>query len=98
MKKTIVSAMLLTAIASTSAIAQDVPKSNQTAPTGQQKTKIEIAQLPDAVKKTLASDTYKNWQPTAAWSVNATPPFYEIEAKMADKTNTLRIDSEGKVK
>jgi len=98
MKVTIVSALLLVAIATTPAKSQDVPKSNHAVPAADEKTKIEVAALPEAVKKTLATDAYKDWQPTAAWSVNTTPPHYEIEVKMGDKTNTLKIDAEGKVK
>lgn len=98
MNKTIVSAFLLVAFASTSAFAQDVPKTSQSIPVADEKTKIDVAQLPDAVKKTLAADTYKNGQPTTAWRINTTPPYYEVEVVVANKTNILKIDGEGKVK
>jgi hypothetical protein len=98
MNKTIVSAFLLVAIATLSASAQDVPKINQAIPAAEEKTKVEVAQLSEAVKKTLATDACKNWQPTAAWSVNTTQPYYEVEVKMADKIKILKIDGEGKLK
>lgn len=89
MNKTIVSAFLLVAFATTSASAQDVPKTSQSIPAADEKTKIDVAKLPDVVKKTLATDAYKNGQPSAAWKVNKIPPYYEIEMTVANKTNIL---------
>jgi len=93
MKVTIVSAFLLVAIATTSANAQDVPKTNHAVPAADEKTKIEVAALPEAVKETLATVACKDWQPTDALSMHTTPPYYEVEVKMGDKTNTLKIDA-----
>ncbi len=59
MNKTIVSAFLLVAFATTSASAQDVPKISNAIAASQEKNKVEIAQLPDAVKKTLDTEINK---------------------------------------
>ncbi len=59
MNKTIVSAYLLVAIATTSASAKDVPKISNTISASQEKNKVEIAQLPDAVKKTSGTEINK---------------------------------------
>ncbi len=59
MNKTIVSAYLLVAIATTSASAKDVPKISNTISASQEKNRVEIDQLLDAVKKKLGTKTNK---------------------------------------
>jgi hypothetical protein len=59
MNKTIVSAFLLVAIATTSASAKDVPKISNTISASQEKNRVEIDQLLDAVKKKLGTKTNK---------------------------------------
>ena len=59
MNKTIVSAFLLVAIATTSASAKVVPKISNTISASQEKNRVEIAQLLGAVKKKLGTKTNK---------------------------------------
>lgn len=101
MKKMIVSAFMLTMCAG--AYAQQATTTTTTTATTtavhaqeDQKTKIETSALPDAVKKSLATDTYKGWQASGAWVVKATPEYYVIELQNGDKKNTVKMDKEGK--
>jgi len=62
----------------------------------EQKTKIEAAALPDAVKATLAGDEYKDWTVSTAWDVKAATEYYVVELKKADQTTTVKFDKDGK--
>src|ERR1700749_1104150 len=77
MKKMIVSAFMLAAIASTTyAQSATAQKTIATATQDDNKTKVDPATLPDAVKATLAGDAYKDWKVTSAWAVKADPAYY----------------------
>ncbi|MFA6944606.1 MAG: hypothetical protein WC220_01780 [Pedobacter sp.] len=63
------------------------------------KTPVELKDLPDPVKATLASDAYKEWTPIAAFHVKDSTKgteYYHIDIKKADKTRFIRLDKEGK--
>ncbi len=63
------------------------------------KTPVELQDLPDPVKATLASDAYKDWTPTAAFHVKDSAKsieYYHIDVKKADETRFIRLDKEGK--
>lgn len=79
---------------------KSAPVATQQAATPQteEKTKLDPANLPDAVKSTLATEQYKSWQPTSAWQLKAEPLFYVIELKKGDQTTLLKVDKDGKVK
>ena len=102
MKKMIVSAFMLVALAATHTMrAQDVktaPPASVSSAAQDNKTKIDPASLPGAVKTTLQGDAYKDWTPSNAWAVNTTPASYVVELKKDDKTTTLNISEDGKVK
>jgi len=57
------------------------------------KTKIDVNALPEAVKQALNSDTYAGWQAVAAWQVG---DIYEIELKKDDASQTVKLDKDGK--
>jgi len=102
MKKMIVSAFMLAAIA-TGTYAQDVKATAPAAATpvkedDNSKTKVDPETLPDAVKTTLAGDTYKDWKVSSAWLMKAEPVFYTVELKNGEKTTSVNIDKDGKVK
>jgi len=100
MKKMIVSAFMLAAIAANT-YAQDVKTSAPATTTTKEddsKTKIDPATLPEAVKSTLATDSYKGWTISSAWLVKADPVYYTVELKKEDKTTAVNIDKDGKVK
>lgn len=106
MKKAIISALMLTAFATTATYAQTAKTTATPATTApatptpaneEDKTKIEPAELPAAVKATLATETYKDWKVTSAWT-NKQSADYVVELKKDDKTNLVTIDKDGKVK
>jgi len=114
MKKLILSAFVLAAMSMTTNVnAQEAAAATTTeiAATADQaaaqqaqaqqdaKTKIEINALPDAVKNTLASDTYKEWTASAAWQTanEAGEVLYVVEMKKGEETTTVKVDSNGKV-
>ena len=101
MKKTIILAGLMAAAAVTTTYAKgakSIIASSITAIQDDGKQKIDPATLPDAVKKTLADDSYKGWTISNAWAVKGDPMYYTVELKKDDKTNTVNITADGKVK
>jgi len=99
MKKMIISAFVLAALTS-SAYAQEAmntPQSATTAPAQDDKTTVDPATLPEAVKATLAGEAYKDWTIAAAWQKKS-DASYVIDLKKEDKTATANIDKDGKVK
>lgn len=63
------------------------------------KTPVELKDLPDAVKATLASDKYKEWIPTAAFLVTKADKseHYQIDVKKGEETASLNIGKDGVV-
>ena len=63
------------------------------------KTPVEVKDLPDAVKTTLASDKYKEWIPTAAFLVTKADKseHYQIDVKKQEETASLNIGKDGVV-
>ena len=101
MKKVIIAACLLTAL-TTGAFAQEVKTTTTSVPAttneDDNKTKVDPASLPDAVKATLAGEAYKGWTVNSAWLVKADPAYYTVELKNGDKTTSVNIYADGKVK
>ena len=62
----------------------------------EEKVKIAKEDLPDAVKKALASDAYKAWEISEAYEYKATHT-YEVELKNGDQKKTVKLDKDGKV-
>jgi len=64
-----------------------------------EKKPVKVEELPDAVKATLASDDYKEWQAEKAyWVKPATgDEYYEVELKKGDEAKTVKMDKDGKV-
>lgn len=60
-----------------------------------EKVEIKFDELPQAVKTTWGTDAYKGWEVVKVWH-NKTKDIYEIEAKNATETKTLKFDKEGK--
>jgi hypothetical protein len=61
------------------------------------KTQVDPAALPDAVKTTLGGDTYKGWTVSSAWLVKtATAEYYEIQLSKDNQKNTVKLDKDGK--
>jgi hypothetical protein len=61
------------------------------------KTPVKLEELPDSVKVTLASETYKDWAPTEAWFVkDGTKEYYLINVKKEEEIKAVKLDKDGK--
>ncbi|WGQ12471.1 hypothetical protein QG516_12630 [Pedobacter gandavensis] len=101
MKKIILSAAFLAFAGLTQVKATDVknPVIISVKQDSTTKTPVELKDLPDAVKTTLASDKYKDWTPTAAFLiVNADKTeFFQVDVKKGDEAASLKITKDGAV-
>ena len=63
------------------------------------KTPVEIKDLPDSVKATLASEPIKAWTPTAAFLItNADKTsYYQVDVKKEEEVRSLKIGKDGKI-
>ena len=59
-----------------------------------EKIKIKVEELPDAVKNTLEGDAYKGWSAHAAY-FNKTKDIYEVDVKKGTETKTLKFNKDG---
>lgn len=62
------------------------------------KTPVKLEELPEAVKKVLASDEFKEWTPSAAFLVKTDKgaEYYQIDVKNGEKAGSLNVDKDGK--
>lgn len=94
MKKQIFLSAVLLGACSLVANAQTQPVAQaKTESAVQEKKEIKSGELPEAVKKTLASDTYKGWDVSKAYVVK---DLYEVELKKGTEAKTAKFDKEGK--
>ncbi|TZF83087.1 hypothetical protein FW774_12345 [Pedobacter sp. BS3] len=63
------------------------------------RTPVDLAALPDGVKKTLTNDLFKEWVPSAAYNVKTADgkEYYYIEVKKGNDTKSINLDKDGKV-
>jgi ribosomal protein L21E len=61
-----------------------------------EKVKIKVEELPDAIKTALASDSYKGWSADAAF-YNKTKDSYEVQVKKGTETKTLKFSKDGNI-
>jgi len=62
------------------------------------KTQVDLNALPDGIKKTLASDNYKEWTAASAWQVKSNgSDYYLVEMKKGEETTTIKVDANGKI-
>lgn len=61
------------------------------------KTPVKLEELPAPVKETLASDAYKGWAATEAWSVkDGQKEYFLINVKNETETRAVKLDKDGK--
>lgn len=92
---------------STSALAQATP-TQQTPQAQQDRQKIAVDELPEAVRKTLEGNAFSGWTVSNAYSVSAkgasgetsatAAKEFEVELKKGTEMKTVRLDKDGKVK
>lgn len=102
MKKFILSAAIiaLTSVAFAQTAPTDstetVPQTAETTTQENTTTKVELTDLPDAVKETLASDAYKAWTPSEAYLVKENGnEFYQINVMKEDEKGSVKIKADG---
>lgn len=59
------------------------------------KTPVKIDELPEGVKKTLATDAYKGWTASEAFLVKGKTEYYEITVKKEAEVKTVKLNKEG---
>lgn len=102
MKKMILSAAILACTGFTALQAkttENISVSSVTVQDSVTKTPIELKDLPEPVKATLASNTYKDWTPVAAFHMKDAKKgteYYHVDVKKADETRFIRLDKDGK--
>jgi hypothetical protein len=60
-----------------------------------EKVKVKVEELPEAIKTTLASEPYSAWKAEAAL-LNKTKDYYEIEVKKGVEKKTIKLSKDGK--
>ena len=63
------------------------------------KTPVELKDLPDAVKATLASEPVKEWTPVDAFLITNPDKtsHYVVNVKKGEESGALKIDKDGKI-
>jgi len=102
MKKIILSAAILAVVGLTTVKANQTIQSPIAVIAYQDsvtKTPVEIKDLPDAVKATLASDKYKDWTPGAAFLITQADKseYYQVDVKKQEESASLKIGKDGTV-
>ncbi|MEJ2879917.1 hypothetical protein [Pedobacter sp. GR22-6] len=101
MKKIILSAAFLAVAGLTTVKASDIknPVAVAVVQDSTTKTPVEIKDLPDAVKTTLASEPVKDWIPTASFLVTLADKstYYQVDVKKEEETKSLKIAADGKI-
>ncbi len=96
MKKVIIAAIALTFAGYSNAAPVNTPDTNIVAEAGETRTPIKIEDLPEAVKKSLASSAYEGWTPVAAYAVEGTgASYYEITVTKEAEKKYVKLDKEG---
>ena len=75
--------------------AQAAPKATETAQTDE-KVKIKVEELPDAIKTALGGDAYKGWSANSAF-YNKTKDIYEVDVKKGTEAKTLKFTKDGTI-
>ncbi|WP_457288139.1 hypothetical protein [Pedobacter sp. UYP24] len=102
MKKIILSAVFLALAGLTTVKANEI-KSSYLIDTVKQdsttKTPVELKDLPDSVKATLATEPVKLWIPTAAFLITNPDKtsYYLINVKKEEETGSLKVNKDGKI-
>lgn len=61
------------------------------------KEKIEVSALPDAIKAVLASDAFQGFTAESAFVIKGERVIYEVSGKNGEQAATIRFDEAGNV-
>jgi hypothetical protein len=60
------------------------------------KTPIKVEELPEAIRTVLATDPYKDWTPTAAFTVkDGDKSYFQVDVKKEEETASLKFNADG---
>lgn len=100
MKRTILATLFLASISFVSVNAQPSATQEVTAVAAAtaDETPIKPADLPEAVKKTLASDSYAKWTVSAASVVKeGENEYFKVDLVNGEEKQTVKLDKEGQL-
>lgn len=61
------------------------------------RTPIKVEELPEAIRTVLQTDPYKDWTPTAAFTVkDGDKSYFQVDVKKEEQMASLKFDAEGK--
>lgn len=103
MKKLLIAVTALFTLATAANANTNIELNNSTNPMeslvndeNQEKVPVKLEELPEAIKKVLASDSYKGWTPSTAFLVKGEKSFYEINLTNAEgEAATVKLDEAG---
>ena len=95
MKKVMIAAIALTFAGYTNAATDHVTDTTIVA-SADTRTPIKVEDLPEAVKKSLASSAFEGWTPVSAYQVEGTAlAYYEIMLTKEAEKKYIKLDKEG---
>lgn len=100
MKKLIIAAIAFSSVGYASAQATETKATEQAqtavvADEQDKRTPVKLEELPEGVKKTLASDSYAGWSASSAVWVDGKMPHYEITLMRGQEKNMVKLNKEG---
>lgn len=96
MKKLIVAVAMLVVVSGTLPMVQAMGTGSEiSTQQADEKVKMKLEDLPEAVKTTLATEPYSGWKAETAY-LNKTKDHYEIEVKKGTEKRTLKFSKDGK--
>lgn len=105
MKKFMIAAMALTtSVCATAQTADATPADTATTAVttviakDQEKVEIKAEELPVAIQKVLASDSFKGWAVKTAYVVKSEKPFYEVAlTNQAKENKVVQFNEDGSI-
>jgi hypothetical protein len=61
-----------------------------------EKVKISVEELPDAIKNVLENDSYKGWSVESAY-YNKTKDLYEVEVRKGTESKIIKFTKDGSI-
>jgi len=96
MKKIILTAMLFASVGSFAAVSAFA--NNQVEVTENAETPVKVEELPEAITKTLSTDTYAEWKIDTAFLVKeGENEYYKVNVVKGDEKQTMKFNKDGSV-
>ncbi len=99
MKKVFFSAIALMLATSLNSVAatpvSEIRIENEEA--AQERTQVDPAALPDAIKTALSAEAYNEWKVQSAWLIKGETNHYELNLQKGEEAMTVKLDENGNV-